>query len=456
MSQQTGLNRRAFLRNAGMTAVAGVVGGTASIAPVEASRLFGSSNGRFDFDTPYNRIGTSCVKYDQQIAKYGKDSITVGMGVADMDFRTAPAITNALKARLEHENWGYLDMPPAFAELIVDWNTRRYQETIDPAQLVISSGVYPGIIAALQTFCPPGSKVLLQTPTYSGFYGMLRFAKVLPEESPMKVVNGRYAFDFDDLERRISHETHALILCNPQNPTGNCWTEGELMRLGEICLRRRVIVLSDEIHCDFVTKGQKYTPFGNLPDRGIVRNSLTFKAASKSFSLAAHKVGWFYSTNPDLMARVRVNHRADISTLGVVANQAAYSADGEAWLSECVDYLDGNFDFALDFISTRMPMIKAYKPEGTYLSWLDVTEVSERLGAVRLAAEANRTREPGTPELTPEQMIERFFVREAQVQLNQGQSYGVGGVNHMRMNIATSRRMLELGLTNMANAVRKL
>ena len=455
MSQRAGLNRRTFLRSAGMTAVAGVVGGSATARPVTAGVAAEPVNGRYDFDTPYNRIGTDCVKYDQQIKKYGRDSIVVGMGVADMDFRAAPAITAALNERLTHENWGYLEMPDSFAESIISWNKHRYNVTIDPAKLVISSGVYPGLIAAMQTFCPPGSKVLLQTPTYNGFYGMLRFAKVLPEESPMRLVNGRYEFDFEDLERRISHDTHALILCNPQNPTGNCWTEAELMRLGEICLRRRVVVLSDEIHCDFVTKGQTYTPFSNLPDKAIVANSLTFKAASKSFSLAAHKVGWFFADNADLLERVKVNHRADISTLGVVANQAAYT-DGGAWLDQLLEYLDGNHDFAMDFIDNRMPMIKAYKPEGTYLSWLDVTEVAERIGAARLAAEANRTKAPGDADLTPEQMVERFFVREARIQLNQGASYGVGGANHMRMNLGTSRQLVELGLTNMANAVRKI
>lgn len=440
-----------------MTAVAGVVGG-AGVAPPEAAAAVIRQrpvNGRYDFDTPLNRIGTMSVKYDRQIATYGPGSVEVGMGVADMDFRVPPAITNALATRIEHECWGYLDMPPAFAESIVAWNKQRYNQTIAPALLQISSGVYPGLIAAMQTFCPPGSKVILQTPTYNGFYGMLDFAKVEPAESPMKLVNGRYTFDFDDLERRITHETNALILCNPQNPTGNCWTEAELMRLGEICLRRRVIVLADEIHCDFVTKGQTYVPFGNLPDKDIVRNSMTFKAASKSFGLAAHKVGWFFSDNPEFMARVRANHRADISTLGVVANHAALTEGGE-WLDQLVEYLDANHDFTLDFISAKMPMIKAYKPEGTYLSWVDVTEVAERIGAKRLAEEANRAKKPGTADLTPEQMVERFFVREAHVQLNQGASYGVGGANHMRVNLATSRRMLEQGLTNMANAVRKL
>ena len=440
-----------------MTAVAGVVGG-AGVAPPEAAAAVIRQrpvSGRYDFDTPLNRIGTMSVKYDRQIANYGPGSIEVGMGVADMDFRVPPAITNALAKRIEHECWGYLDMPPAFAESIVAWNKQRYNQTIDPALLQISSGVYPGLIAAMQTFCPPGSKVILQTPTYNGFYGMLDFAKVKREESPMKFVNGRYPFDFEDLERRITHETHALILCNPQNPTGNCWTEAELMRLGEICLRRRVIVLSDEIHCDFVTKGHTYVPFGNLPDKDIVRNSMTFKAASKSFGLAAHKVGWFFSDNPEFMARVRENHRADISTLGVVANHAALTEGGE-WLDQLVEYLDANHDFTLDFISTKMPMIKGYKPEGTYLSWVDVTEVAERIGATRLAEEANRAKKPGTADLTPEQIVERFFVREAHVQLNQGASYGVGGANHMRVNLATSRKMLEQGLTNMANAVRKL
>lgn len=439
-----------------MTAVAGVVGGTASITPASAGALVKAGNDTYDFDTPYDRFGTDCVKYDRQIDRYGKDSIIVGMGVADMDFRAAPAITAALQARLAHENWGYLEMPPEFVEGVIDWNRRRYGVAINPDLFTVSSGVYPGIIAALQTFCPPGSKVLLQTPTYSGFYGMISFAKLVPEESPMKLVNGRYQMDFDDLERRISHDTNAIILCNPQNPTGNCWTEADLTRLGEICLRRRVVVLSDEIHCDFVTKGQKYTPFSNLPDKAVVANSMTFKAASKSFSLAAHKVGWFFSDNPDYMARVRANHRADISTLGVVANKAAYTPAGEDWLNQAVEYLDGSFDFTMDFISTRLPSVKAYKPEGTYLTWLDVTEVAERIGAARLAEEANRSKAPGTADVTPETMVERFFVKEARVQLNQGGSYGAGGANHMRMNIATSRKQLELGLTNMANAVRKL
>ena len=138
--------------------------------------------------------------------------------------------------------------------------------------------------------------------------------------------------DFEDLERRISHDTNSLILCNPQNPTGNCWSKEDLLRLGEICTRRRVVVLADEIHCDFVTKGNKYTPYASIGNKEIVNNSLTFKAASKSFGLAAMKCAWFYSDNADYVARVKANNRADLTTLGMIASKAAYEG-GEEWLN---------------------------------------------------------------------------------------------------------------------------
>ncbi len=457
MSQNDGLNRRSFLRNAGMTALAGAVSTRTSLTAAAAGATFEPPDGKYDFDTVYHRFGTGSTKYDQQIRVYGKDSIQVGMGIADMDFRAAPAITKALQERLQHENWGYLDMTAATKDLvagIVSWNKRRYGVDIDPDSVAVATGVHPALIAAIQTFSPRGSKVLLQTPTYNGFYTDLRFTDTIAEESPLTLVNGRYSMDFEDLERRISHDTNTIILCNPQNPTGNCWSAEDLTRLGEICLRRRVVVLADEIHCDFVTKGHKYTPFATLPNKDIVNNSLTFKAASKSFSLAAHKVGWFYSTNADYTARVRKNLRADLSTLGMVANRAAY-AGGEDWLNQAVEYIDGTHDFVARYISTNLPMIKYVKPEGTYLAWLDVTAVADKIGAQALAAEANKTRAANAPAITPETMIERYFVRNAKVHMNQGASYGLGGANHMRMNIATSRKLVELALGNIASALRK-
>ena len=438
-----------------MTALVGAVGTGSSVATVAASAAFGApdANGKYDFDTPYNRFGTDSTKYDQPIRIYGKDSIQVGMGIADMDFRAAPAITKALMDRLQHENWGYLDMPKSFSDGIVSWNKRRYNINVDPELLVITTGVHPGLIAALKTFCPPGSKVLLNTPTYNGFYGDLTYTGTLPEENPLKLVNGRYSIDFEDFERRISHETNAFILCNPQNPTGNCWSPEDLTRLGEICLRRRVVVLADEIHCDFVNKGSKYTPFATLPNKAVVNNSITFKAASKSFGLAAMKCAWFFSDNADYIARVKANNRPDLTTMGMIASRAAYSG-GEDWLNQVVTYIDGNHDFVEKFFAANIPLIKIAKPQGTYLAWLDVRQVVDKINAKDLAVEASKKQSASMKALTPEQMVERWFVKNAKVHMNAGSSYGYGGEGHMRMNIATSRKTLELALNNLAAALK--
>lgn len=452
MSHTDGLNRRAFLRNTGMTALLGAVGtGSGALAGAAEAAGFEPPDGKYDFDTIYDRVGTDSIKWDRAIAKYGRSDIAVGMGIADMDFRAAPCVTRALAKRCAHENWGYLEMPRAYTDAIVTWNKTRYGIDINPDLLVLTTGVHPGLIAAVQTFSPPGSRVLLTTPTYNGFYGDLRYCRVQPEDSPMKLVDGRYSIDFDDFERRISHDTNTFILCNPQNPTGNCWSAEDLMRIGEICLRRRVVVLADEIHCDFVNKGQTYTPFCTLPNQDVVRNSITFKAASKSFSLAAMKAAWYFSDNAEYIERVKANTRADLSTLGMVANLAALT-EGEDWLNQVVAYIDANHDYVASFVKRNMPLVTCVKPQGTYLSWLDVSELIERVGAKQQAAAESQT--SGT-QVTPETIVERWFVRNAKVQLNAGSSYGTGGEGHMRMNIATSRKLLELALNNMANALNK-
>ena len=459
MSNLHGLNRRAFIRNAGLTALAGAAAGARNplTAAESVTEFQAPTNGKFDFDTVYNRFGTDSTKFDQQIRVYGKDSVQVGMGIADIDFKAAPSITKAINERVKHENWGYLDMgvwTPKVTEAVAAWNKRRYGVTIDPASMQISAGVHPALIAALKAFSPPGSKVLLNTPTYNGFYSDLRESQTIAEESPMKFVNGKFEMDFDDFERRISIDTHSYILCNPQNPTGNCWSAADLMRIGEICLKHRVVVLADEIHCDWVGKGQKYTPFASLPNKAVVDNSLTFKAASKSFGLAAHKIAWFYSTNPALMARVDPYHRADLNTLGLVANLAAVT-EGEEWLRQANEYVDANHDLVVNFINDKIaPMIKVHRAEGTYLTWLDVTGVAEKINSKKLADDYNRTKAANAPKLTPEQMVERYFVKTAKVHLNQGASYGKGGENHMRMNIGTSRKLVELALNNLAAACR--
>jgi cysteine-S-conjugate beta-lyase len=451
MSTNHGLDRRSFLRNAQMTAFLGAVGAG---SPLAADAPAETSGGKFDFDTPYSRIGTDCIKWDRQIQIYGKENIVAGMGIADMDFRCAPAISKALADRVKHENWGYLELPKSYAEGIIKWNKRRYGIDINPDLMLPTDGVHPAIITVLKTFSPPGTKVLLLTPTYDGFYGDVSYVQCKPEECLMRMNNGRYSIDFDEFKRHIGYDTHTLILCNPQNPTGNMWSPEDLTKIGEICAEHRVLVLADEIHCDFVTKGNKYTPFSTLPNKDIVKNSITFKAASKSFGLSAMKCGWMFSTNPDLINRVKVNHHPDLNTLGIVANQAAY-AGGEEWLNQLVDYIDANHQFVTDYIAANIPLIKHVKPQGTYLTWPDVSGVVEKIGAKEKAAEMNKNRPAHSKPITPENIVERWLVDHAKVQINAGTNYGLGGAGRMRMNIATSRKTLELALGNIAEALKK-
>jgi cysteine-S-conjugate beta-lyase len=440
MSHHSRLDRRAFLKSAGLTAAFGAVGGGQAFA-AEAIDL-GSRSRRnvFDFDEIYHRVGTDSTKWDGAIANFG-EGIEVGMGIADMDFRTVPCVTRALAERMDHENWGYLRVPSAYPQAIADWNRRRYGLEVDPASVTLTTGVHPALIAGLHAFAPPGSRVLLTTPVYNGFYSSLRFARTLPEDSPMRLVDGRYTIDFEDFERRASR-CNVFVLCNPQNPTGNCWSQEDLMRLGRICLERRVIVFADEIWCDFVNPGNRYTPFASLPDREIVDNSITFKAASKSFNLAAMKAAWYFSSNPDLLERIRSYTRADLSTLGMVANLAAL-AEGEDWLDQLLVYLDANHDFTESYIRANIPLMKHRKGEGTYLAWLDVSQVAERIGA-RNADEA------------PSQAVQRWLAENARVFLTPGNGFGTGGASHMRMNLATPRPVLAKALDNMAEALAKL
>jgi cystathionine beta-lyase len=206
--------------------------------------------------------------------------------------------------------------------------------------------------------------------------------------------------------------------------------------LGELCTRRGVVVLADEIHCDFVTKGNKYTPYSTLSNREIVNNSITFKSASKSFSLSAMKCGWMFSDNAEYLAKiVATGHSQDFNTLGMIASLAAYT-EGEDWLNQLLVYIDGNHAYVESFIRANMPLVRYEKAQGTYLAWLDVSRVTERIGG-------------------DTKTVEQFFVKNAKVQINSGLAYGRAGADHMRMNLATSRKTLGLALTNMAEALKR-
>jgi len=430
-----------------MTALAGAVstGGSISTAGA-ATKPSKAIGGNYDFDAIYDRVGSNCYKWDEQIKRYGKN-MEVGMGIADMDFQAPECINEALLKRCSHQNWGYGFNFDTYKEAISEWNSERHGVEIDPGLVTLSDGVHPALIASLFTFTQPGTKVVMTSPVYEGFYGDLRATHTKINDSEMVLNNGRYEIDWDDFESRLTFDTQAMLLCNPQNPTGNCWTEEELLRIGELCLKNNVVVLADEIHCDFVTKGQTYIPFASLPDKDIVNNSLTFKAISKTFSLAAMTSAFFYSTNPVYLERVRRNHRAHVNALGAIANEAAYRHGGE-WFDQLLPYIDANHDYVEAYTQERMPMVNYTKAQGTYLAWLDVSDVAEAIDASKNAAKKGLA--------SPEHYIEQWFVEHAHVQLNPGSNYGTGGANHMRMNLGTPRPLIEKALDSMTTALKKV
>jgi cysteine-S-conjugate beta-lyase len=473
-----GHDRRSFLRNAGLG------GGVLALGPLAASLASSpaaaadSSGGKYDFDNIANRIGHDSVKWDGALRTEKIDHVVAGMGIADMDFKCAPAISAALRKLAQYDNWGYIDMGQpdrkAWLQSIVDWNRKRYGITaMNTENMGILTGVHPGLLATLRAYTKPGDKVLMATPIYNGFYGDIKASQTVANESLMKYVNGRYEIDWADLEKRASDPgTKVSIFCNPQNPVGRTWTRDEVTRYAQICLKHNVLMMSDEIHCDFMTKGQKYTPVSTLSDPKLVNNSITYKSVSKSFSLAGQKCAWFFTTNPEVFKQTAFQNHADLNTFGMTAAEAAY-AGGEGWLDACIDYITDNHKFANDYIKKNIPMIKVGQvPEGTYLQWIDVSAIADKIGAKKMADDANQKAHEAAAKMgtdysgrqsmetvrtvTPEDMVQHWMAQNAYVQLNAGSSYGLGGANHMRMNIATSRKVLKAALDSMAAATKKL
>jgi len=443
MSKDSGLNRRNFLKGAGMTALASAAPATVIADDDEGKPLFRSGN--YDFETVYDRTGQNCSRWDSPARKYPGGEFKYGMGVATMDFECAPCITDALAERFKHRTWGYMSSTDSLKEAIAQFNAERNRLELDPSMIELSAGVYPGMIASLRTFSRPGTKVALLSPNYSGFYYMTKHTYTIADDSQMYLQDGRYEIDWDDLEMRLANpETQSMIVCNPQNPTGNVWREDELLKIGELCLKNNVVVLSDEIHSDFVRPGHEFVPFARLPDKAVVANSLSFNSGSKTFNMAGMKNAYWHSTDAKLLERVKHNHFGAVSTLGCVASEAAYR-DGSDWLDQLLAYLDDNHKFVENYVAKNMPGVGYTRPEGTYLSWLDFSKTMDAINAEDMAAKK---------EVTPEVYMQDWLVMNSGVYLNPGSNYGLGGPGNMRFNVGSSRKVVKGALDALAGALR--
>lgn len=384
----------------------------------------------YNFDEIVNRRGTNCVKWDVE----NEDGI-IPMWVADMDFPAAPAIRKAVEARAKHGVYGYTIVPDSYYRAITSWFKRRHGWTIDKEWIIYTTGVIPAISAAIKALTMPGEQVLIQTPVYNCFFSSIKNQGCQILENPLKRNGNSYVVDWDDFERKCADEkTTVFLLCNPHNPSGRVWTEAELARMNEICLRHRVAVVSDEIHCELVMPGNKFTPFAAV-NEDCKTNGVTLNSPTKNFNIAGLQIANIVCANPVWRRRIgrsiNIFEVCDVNPFGPVALETAYN-DSENWMDELNEYLFANYQLLCDTFAKELPQYEVMRLEGTYLVWVDV-------------------RPSG---LTSDEVTEKLL-KEGKVQVNSGTMYGqTTGEGYVRINIACPRATLIEGLKRMVDVLK--
>ncbi len=392
----------------------------------------------YDFDEVIPRRGSRCIKYDTLAKTFGRGDLNP-LWVADMDFRTPDFILEALRRRLDHPVLGYPDTGDDYFEVVSAWVERLHGWKVPADRFRFVPGVVRGLGAACRCFLQPGDKVIIQQPVYHPF-------RIVPELSGFEVVDNplrpvcdaegfleTYEMDLEDLERKIDARTRMLVLCNPHNPGGVAFPAETLRRLADLCVRRGIIVLSDEIHGEMLLGGRRHTPFASVSENAA-RCSITFMAPTKTFNIAGVVSSYAIVFNPDLSDRffrclesLEMDYPPLFST---VATRAAYTEQGVAWRSEMLDYVQGNVDFVDGWLRANLPQIRAVRPQASFLVWLDC----RRLGL-------------------PQPALADLFVNKARLALNDGSMFGPEGAGFMRLNVGCPRSNLQAALASLASAL---
>ena len=373
------------------------------------------------FDEIIPRRNTNCYKWDSAVS----DEV-LPMWVADMDFRTAPAVIDALVRRALHGVFGYTKPLTTYYDAVSDWFERRHRFTIQKEWILYTTGVVPALSAILRALTVPGEQVIVQTPVYNCFFSSIRNNGCEIVTNELIYRDGVYRIDFDDLERKASEpKAKILLLCSPHNPAGRVWTKDELRRIGEICLSNQVTVVSDEIHCDLVYTGYQHIPFATLSDE-FLENSVTCTAPSKTFNLAGLQAANIIVQDKAVRQKIdkalNINEVCEINAFAVEAVIAAYN-EGEEWLEELKTYLYDNYLYLKSFIETELPFVKVTPLEATYLVWMDFSATGH------------------SSQIIAENLMEKEWLW-----VNKGTMYGANGEGFIRLNIACPRALLEKGL----------
>lgn len=384
------------------------------------------------FDTAPDRRGSGSYKWDSEA---GAGDV-VPLWVADMDFKTAPVVIEALRRRVEHGVFGYTLVDDEYYAALNGWFAERHGYTIDTRQVIYTSGVVPALSAIIKALTKPGEGVIVQTPVYNCFFSSIRNNGCRIVESPLirEKISGNtftYRMDFEDLERKAADPTNTmLLLCNPHNPAGRIWNRDELKQVAGICRSNGVRVVSDEIHCELAMPGLEYTPYGTIDPTGVICLS-----PSKAFNTAGLQIANIVCPDDSVRRAVdraiNINEVCDVNPFGVVALKAAYSPEGAAWLNALRGYLADNYRLTRDIISNELPGCPMALLEATYLPWIDVSSLG-----------------------VPTEELEERLIREAGVWVNCGEMYGSRGF--IRLNIACPRARLREGLRRLVGFLKKL
>lgn len=376
---------------------------------------------KYDFDTIVNRRGTYSLKWDVEDRE-------LPMWVADMDFQTAPEIRQALASRVEHGIFGYSIVPAEWEDAYISWWERRHAFSIQRDWLIFCTGVIPAISSIVRKLTTPGENVVIQTPVYNIFFNSIVNNGRNVLESPLKYNSDtlEYEMDFEDLEKKLKNpQTSLMLLCNPQNPAGKIWSREILEKVGQLCAKYSVVVVSDEIHCDLTDPGKDYIPFASVSEE-CKNNSITCIAPTKTFNIAGLQTAAVVVPNPVLHHKVwRGLNTDEVAEPNAFAMQAAIAAfgQGEPWLEELRQYIYENKLLVKEFLETELCQVKLTPSDATYLLWLNISQVCS-----------------DAEELTA------FIRKETGLFLTEGNEYGECGRPFIRMNIACPREVLREGL----------